>query len=63
MKNCRSQGKVREHKIVLANALENVDIAYYISIFCLRIRVISVTLCHIGDKLDNILSHGKIRES
>ena len=50
MKNC--QGKVKENEIVLANNLENFDNTYFISIFCQRIRVISVTFCYTSEKLE-----------
>ena len=61
---CQNQGKVRENEIVLAYILENVDIAYFISIYFQRVRVISVTFCYTADKLEivkNILSQGKVK--
>ena len=62
---CQSQEKVRENEIVLAYILENVDIAYFISIYFQRVRVISVTFCYTADKLElvkNILSQEKVSE-
>ena len=72
----RSQGnswktvKVREksgkNEIVLANIFKNVYIAHYISIFCQRTRIISVTFCYTAVKSvsgKNIWSQGKVREN
>ena len=55
MKNCESQGKIRESEIVL----ENVDVTQLFSIFCQRIRVINVTYCYIADKYKSGKSQGK----
>ena len=38
-------GKIRGNEIVFANVKENVDVTHLISIFCQRIRIISVTFC------------------
>ena len=45
--------KSGKNEIVLANDLENVDVAQFVSIFCQRIRVISVTYCYTSDKLES----------
>ena len=60
MKN--SQGRVRDNWNCVANVLENVDIACFISILCQKIRGINVTFCYTADKLElgkNIVSQGK----
>ena len=54
--------KSGKNEIVLANDLQNVDVACCVSIFCQRIRVISVTFCYTTDNLESwksILSRGK----
>ena len=53
MKNCQSERKVGGKWKLFANILENVDIAGFISVFCLRIRVINVTFCYTSDKLES----------
>ena len=47
--------KTGTNEIVLAAdvLLENVDIAHFISIFCQRIRVVSVSFCYTADKLES----------
>ena len=43
-------------------SLENVDIVHFISIFCQRIRIISLTIYYTADKLESgktFLSQGK----
>ena len=60
------KNSVRKNLIVFANVLENFDSDHFISIFCQRIRVISVTFCYTADNLElgeNILSRGKFSES
>ena len=52
MKNCQSQGNSGKYEIVLTNYLENAEIGRFVSIFCHRIRVISVTYCYTADKLE-----------
>ena len=64
-KKCQSQGKVRENEIVLANDLEIVDIAHFVSVFCQTVRAFIVTFCYTADKFrvreKNNESQGKVR--
>ena len=62
IKICQSRGKVRKDEIVLANDLEDVDVAHSVVILYPWIRVISVTFCYAADKLEwggGIISQGK----